>query len=273
MKKITKLLLIIICSILFVPHSFAQETQKEKLNFLFVGVDAGYEEDRLEEMDGRLADAIMVLTIDPDANTLTISTIPRDSVIDIAGYGQNKINSSYSFGGKDLTIETVESLLGIQFDNYVFSNMSGFVDIINKLGGVTVIPPMSFNWWEKYFFEEKVEQHLDGDHALAYARERYTTGSDYARQGRMREMMTRLIKDLIEKGEIESYREIFENRYQYILTDFEFDQIVDLYQKFGNKELEIHEFQLNGTSRLDDELGAVEEIVPGSLEELHKIVQ
>lgn len=249
------------------------QAQEDKINVLLLGTDAGYEADRNEALTGSRTDAIMILTLDPNENKLSVSTIPRDSLVDIPGHGQDKVNHAFAYGGLDLTLETLENWLGIEFDHYVVSNMPGFVNIIDQLGGVSVIPPTTFNWWETYFFEKDVPQDLDGDHALAYARERFTSGGDYARQARMREMMIVIINRLISEGSIEQYRDLFENRYEYILTDVTFDEIVDYYEQYANLDLFIEEFQLSGEGMDDPDLGYIDITDAQSFEELLAIIQ
>lgn len=249
----------------------AQESQK--YNLLLLGVDAGYEADREEKLEGSRSDAIMILTFDEAANSLTISTIPRDSLADIPGHGVDKVNHAFAFGGVDLTLQTLEQWLGVQFDGYVVSNMPGYIKIIDFLEGIDVVPPTTFNWADQFFFVKDVPQHIDGLHALGYARERFTSGGDYARQARMREMVTVILQRLLKEGSIDQYREAFEKRYEYIQTSMTFDDFVALYAKYANPELKITEFQLTGRGYTDDTLGYVDETDPASLEELLNILK
>lgn len=271
MLKWFSLVLLVVFSMSNLRTVSAQEAAK--INILLLGVDAGYEVDRVEDITGSRSDAIMIATIDPNLNTLTLSSIPRDSLVDIPGHGAEKVTHAFAYGGKDLAITTLEQWLGVDFDYYVISNMPGFVKIIDQFGGVDVVPPATFNWWEKFYFEKDVPQHLDGDHALAYARERMTSGGDYARQARMREMMTVIIKKLIADGSIENYRSMFEERYQYILTDFTFDSLTEVYTNYMNAETVINEFQLSGQGYNDTTLGYVDETNPASFEELMMIIK
>ncbi|MHA3225986.1 LCP family protein [Globicatella sulfidifaciens] len=270
MKKIMTWLSVLSFFLVNITGVRAQEITT-KQNYLFLGVDSGA--GRPESMNGYLSDAIMIVTVDPATNTVTLTGMPRDGYAEIPGYGGNKVNSAFAYGGKELMIQTVESMIGVTFDRYVVANMSGFVDIVDALGGVTVIPPMSFDFFGNYFFEGDVEQKLDGVHALAYARERYQTGSDYSRQGRQREMIKNMINALLQVDDIESYRAVFDNRGAMIETDFTFDEIKALHAQFKGKEITLNEHQLQGVSEVDDVLGWLEIITPESLAELQSIVQ
>lgn len=118
----------------------------------------------------------MVATFNPSDQTMKLLSIPRDTRVKIGDLGyKDKINHSYSEGGKELTIETVEGFLDIPIDYFVTVNFDGFISIVDLLGGVTVDVPFDFNdinaKWERFYFTEG-EMELDGEEALVYARMR-----------------------------------------------------------------------------------------------------
>lgn len=269
-KKLTKVVLVLL-ALVFVSHASLSHAQAaEKLNFLLVGTDSGY--GRGDSLQASRSDALMIATMDPDTNTLTLSTIPRDTLVDIPGYGGDKVNHAFAFGGIDLTQAALEGWLGIEFDHYVATNMTGYIEIIDALNGLKVLPPATFSI-SGHDFVEGVEQDLNGDQALGYARERYTSGGDYARQARMREMVRVAIEKVIAQGDIEQYRSIFENRADYLITSLTFDEIVALYEQYGHEDLMIEEFQLTGSGYTDDVLGYIDVTDPASLEALLEIVR
>jgi len=65
-------------------------------------------------------------------------SIPRDTVVDIPGHGQSKINAAYAIGGPELMINTVKNYLGIEINHLIEVNLNNFPDLIDALGGVTV---------------------------------------------------------------------------------------------------------------------------------------
>jgi LCP family protein required for cell wall assembly len=81
------------------------------------------------------SDTIMLLRIGGGANA-TLS-IPRDTVVDIPGFGQNKINAAYAIGGPALAIKTVESFTGVDVNHLVEVNFENFPQLIDALGGIT----------------------------------------------------------------------------------------------------------------------------------------
>src|SRR5262249_33127789 len=112
-------------------------------------------------------------------------SIPRDLRVEIPGYGTDKINAAYAAGGPPLTIRTVRQLLGpnVPINHVMVVGFAGFRDLIDSLGGVTIDNPTkivsnSFDGHPWRFARGTL--HLDGRHALAYARVRENTldGSD-----------------------------------------------------------------------------------------------
>jgi LCP family protein required for cell wall assembly len=81
------------------------------------------------------SDSILLMRVGGGANA-TLS-IPRDTVVDIPGHGQNKINAAYALGGPSLAIQTVEAYLGIEVNHLVEVNFDNFPQLIDSLGGVT----------------------------------------------------------------------------------------------------------------------------------------
>jgi LCP family protein required for cell wall assembly len=81
------------------------------------------------------SDSILLLRVGGGANAQL--SILRDTVVDIPGHGQNKINAAYALGGPSLAIETVESYLGVDVNHLVEVNFENFPDLVDSLGGIT----------------------------------------------------------------------------------------------------------------------------------------
>jgi LCP family protein required for cell wall assembly len=80
------------------------------------------------------SDSIMLLRVGGGANAQL--SILRDTVVDIPGHGQNKINAAYAFGGPELAIQTVEEYLGVDINHLVEVNFENFPALIDSLGGI-----------------------------------------------------------------------------------------------------------------------------------------
>ncbi|MDA0182721.1 LCP family protein [Solirubrobacter phytolaccae] len=123
------------------------------------------------------SDSILLLRIGGGHNA-TLS-IPRDTVVEIPGHGQNKINAAYAIGGPALAIRTVESFLGIQVNHLIEVNFENFPQLIDALGGVTyrggcVVSRINGGFKNGGFTLrlKAGEQEINGKQALALARTR-----------------------------------------------------------------------------------------------------
>jgi LCP family protein required for cell wall assembly len=104
----------------------------ERINVLVIGSD-----NRPGETKAR-SDVLMVASFDQKTGRVAVVSIPRDTRVQIPGYGYNKVNAAYAFGGAKLSRQVVESLLGVEIPYYVATDFNGFKDIIDTLGGVTI---------------------------------------------------------------------------------------------------------------------------------------
>ena len=128
-------------------------------------------------------------------------SIPRDTTVDIPGFGRNKINAAYALGGPALAVETVEQYLGIEVNHLVEVNFENFPDFIDALGGIDVrtgCVVSRINGGFKnggYTLRLKPgENHLDGRAALALARTRKNeckpTENDLTRARRQQKILS-----------------------------------------------------------------------------------
>jgi LCP family protein required for cell wall assembly len=126
-----------------------------------------------EEITGQRADSIHLLAINPAKGKGTIVGFPRDSWVEIPGYGTNKINAAMTAGGPQLVVETVESLMGVTIDYWALTWFEGFQAMVNDVDGLTVDVP--FDVYDHYAHAQidAGKQVLSGRDALAFARARH----------------------------------------------------------------------------------------------------
>ena len=123
-------------------------------------------------------------------------SIPRDSYVKIPGYGYNKINAAYSFGGPKLMAETVQDATGLYINHYMGIGFGGFVNVVNAVGGVRMCLPSGLHDVASGVDLHKGCQVLSGGEALAYVRDRHS----FATQDLQREQDQRLfLKVLLAK--------------------------------------------------------------------------
>ncbi len=138
---------------------------------------------------GRRTDTIMLLYVPNDGRTALIS-VPRDSVVDIPGRGENRVNAAYAFGGAALLVETLESNTGVAIDDYVEIGFGGFASIVDALGGVEMCLDGPIQDDNAHLDLPAGCHTLDGPNALGFARARdFDPTADLGRVERQRELI------------------------------------------------------------------------------------
>jgi LCP family protein required for cell wall assembly len=124
--------------------------------------------------------------------------VPRDTLVEIPGLGQDKINAAFANGGPELTVETLEDFTGLPIGNYVVLNFGGVEEIVEALGGITlnVEEPIETEQDDEYFFIPAGARELTGDEALAYVRYRGGPTADIGRIGRQQRFLRALADEL-----------------------------------------------------------------------------
>ena len=132
-------------------------------------------------------DTMMIIHIPADGSRATLISLPRDSYVDIAGYGKNKLNSAYPAAytaakgslndkrqaGANLLVRTVQSLTGLRIDHYAQVDLLGFYRISNALGGVEVNMCTAVSEQKSGIHLHKGVNVIEGVQALAFVRQRY----------------------------------------------------------------------------------------------------
>ena len=165
-----------------------EKSAKGAVNILLLGSDSGGGSGSTENLKGvpnsGRSDTIMLVHIPDDRKGAYVTSIMRDTWVPIPGEGTHKINSAFSYGGVPKAVETIESLLDTRIDHVASVDMEGFKGLTDALGGVDVNVPIAFstnNGKKDYHFDAGT-QHLDGDNALAFVRERKSfKDGDYQR--------------------------------------------------------------------------------------------
>lgn len=125
---------------------------------------------------GERTDTIMLLHVGGGPSLLM--SIPRDSIVDIPGRGESKINAAYAYGGPELLVSTIEENTGIRVDDYVEIGLGGLVNLVDAVGGVEICPKERLRDRDSGLNVKAGCQEADGVTALAYSRNRhaYSTG-------------------------------------------------------------------------------------------------
>jgi polyisoprenyl-teichoic acid--peptidoglycan teichoic acid transferase len=165
----------------------------------------------------RLADSIMVIRTDPDRNTISYLSIPRDLQVEIPGHGHDKINTALPLGGTQLMIRTVREAFGFELNHVIQLDMTSFKDVIDALGGIEVdvrSPAVTKHEcpypsaercrrWGGWRFG-RGRQHMDGKRARIYARirnnELNSSEGDLNRTGRQQQVLQATLGEMVGVG-------------------------------------------------------------------------
>lgn len=226
-------------------------------NILLVGTDGEYVE------KWNRSDSMMVVTIDSKNKDIRISSIARDTYVDIPGYSTEKLTHAYAYEGIDLLREVFKVNFNLDIDKYIAVNFVSFMDIMDELGGVEVnVEEKDIKEINKYidacygYYKNKDEkdkeyitksgvQRLNGYQALAFSRIRYTD-SAFARDNRHREVAESVYKEFAQKG-VETYKkcaEIILNNTKTNISPMEMMNLAYTVLKINDKDIDQFQFPL-----------------------------
>lgn len=218
--------------------------QSEKIegitNILLVGIDG-------ESMErGNRSDAMIILTIDSKNNDIRLTSLARDTYVDIPGYSTEKLTHAYAYNGPSLLLQTIKNNFGISIDKYAAVSFSSFEKIIDGIGGVQVdvtepevsqIPGIS----------NQGSQTLTGQQALAYSRIRYID-SAYQRDSRQRTVLQAAYSKLSNISTT-NLLDIANTLFRYTKTNMTPMEIISIATeavKINDKDFDEMEFPLEG---------------------------
>jgi polyisoprenyl-teichoic acid--peptidoglycan teichoic acid transferase len=129
-----------------------------------------------------LADSIHLITANQREGGATVLGFPRDSYVDIPGFGQGRINEALFDGGPELVVRTVEELTGIPIDGYLLTSFEGLPRMVKEIGGLEVDVPYPMNDDASGAVFDAGPQVLEGREVLAFSRNRKNTpNGDFSR--------------------------------------------------------------------------------------------
>ena len=222
----------------------------EPFTVLLMGVDSDAEGIANGSFNG---DSLMVITFNPKTLSTTILSIPRDSYVPIAcfsGQRKNKITHA-AWKGETCMMDTIENFLDIKIDYYVKINFTGVVQLVDTLGGVEIDVPYNLceqnskrQWGSNTIYIEKGLQTLNGEQALAYARNRHPnpsmcsskwtnyTSNDFIRGEHQQEVVTALLNKFKDVKDLDTVYKLLDTISNNMVTNMSTDQILSLYNVF-----------------------------------------
>jgi LCP family protein required for cell wall assembly len=206
----------------------------EPENILILGSDKRAGEEFEEEEHGR-SDTTILLRLDPETNTISVMSIPRDLQVEIPGFGTEKFNAAYSYGGPKLALQVVKELTGLRINHVVNVDFLGFVRAVDAIGCVYTDVDRRYYHSNaglpasEQYSEINIQpgyQKLCGVKALQYVRYRHTD-TDIVRSARQQAFIS-------------------DARQRVSLQDLVFDQsgLIDIFTKYTTSDINSKETML-----------------------------
>jgi polyisoprenyl-teichoic acid--peptidoglycan teichoic acid transferase len=173
----------------------------KNMNVLVMGLDTAYDKTRHVALsDVGHTDTMILVNINTNSFKVNMLSIPRDTLVEIPGYGWQKINAAYFLGGPALAKETVEKFLGVPVNHYVTMNPRGLINLIDLMGGVRVYVDKDMyyvdNWGGLKINLKKGWQTLNGDMVNGFIRFRQDPLGDVSRVQRQQEFLQTVLRRL-----------------------------------------------------------------------------
>ena len=197
------------------------------------------------------SDTMIMMSIDNRHKKLKLTSFQRDTYVYIPGYGYNKINASYTYGGAKLAIQTIEANFGIKIDRYAVVDFDSFIKIIDTLGGIDMeltqdeIDYINYQMYKNgqsdewsTITDQPGTVHLTGLEALWYARNRGLSvgedgneigidGDDWDRTSRQRKLLETVFESM-KNASLTQIVSIVSSIGPLVTTNFKKDEITAL---------------------------------------------
>ncbi len=197
------------------------EKPTSAVNYLIVGSDSREGLTREEQRRlrtgstkvaaGKRSDTILLVHISKNRDRASIISIPRDSYALIPSWTDSsgnvrsetysKINSAFAWGDAPLLIKTFESMSNVRIDHYIEVDFTGFVRIVDALGGVEICTPRAISDSKSHLNLEAGRHQLDGIDSLKYVRARSFDGTaDLGRMKRQQQFVSTILREVTSAG-------------------------------------------------------------------------
>lgn len=273
--KFTKVVIILLALLIAIPV-FTFYSFYNKLNTTSANVEDAYES-KYEKVDGitnilllgtdgrekELAyrsDCMMIATIDSNNKNIKLTSLARDTYVDIPGKGKGKLNAAYFWGKEKLLFQTIEENFEIKLDKFIQVDFDNLMNIVFILGGVEVdikeheidsineMIPGSYgqctysNKGDMKLLSSPGKQIINGYQAIAYTRIRKVDSAIY-RDERQREVMLSVINTMKEK-DFSEYPHLLNTLLPYVSTNLTPQDIINLaFTAYNFKPLTIKQGQ------------------------------
>lgn len=229
------------------------EAKSKPFTVLLLGVDT-------KNLKGR-SDTIILATVNPGTNKISLLSIPRDTRVKIHGKGYEKIAHANAYS-LNTAIYTVEDLLKVKVDYYANINLNGFTDLVDAIGGlnIDVEKNISFNdrLTNQTFKLNAGQQKLNGIQTLNYARFRSDGEGDFGRIRRQQQVLSEIANQTTDVRNLKSITKIVSALGNNIKTDIDFTKTLKTIVSFSDLNgNDIEKIELKATSQMMEGLSYV----------------
>ena len=211
----------------------------EPFYMMLIGSDVRENSDE----EGARSDTNILVRVDPTTNKVTMVSIPRDTMIDIDGYGTNKFNAAYNYGGAAAVIREGTQLTGINCSHYAEVNFDALINLVDTVGGIDVmvderIDDTDADYWEdsagyQHIVIEAGQQHLNGHQALVFARSRAYVDGDFTRTSNQRKVIEAIANKVLSLS-VTEMPSVVQAAVKCVTTDMKAEEILSLANQFKN---------------------------------------
>lgn len=238
-------------------------------NILLFGID------KASDLGKSRSDSIMIASLDKKHSKIKLTSIMRDTYVDIPGYGMDKINHAFAFGGEELAIQTVNQNFDMNIRDFATVDFEGLEEIIDSLGGIEI--DIKENEVKYVAGSIAGSQTLDGKQALDYSRIRKTGNGDFERTQRQRLVLEEILKKVLDTG-IASYPKILNKTLPFVETSLSKNEMLKLGSFTMASDIkDIEQFRIPVDGKAYDQIiDGIYYLVPNTLEDniglLHEFI-
>lgn len=236
------------------------DSPSDPFYMLLIGVDKSEYRDSSGEYGGSYrTDSMMLARIDPKEKAVTLISVPRDTQVELAGHGTQKINAAYAFGGPSLAVKTVSELAGVPINHYAEIDFDGFQAVVDALGGIEVDVPMEINDDMAGGHVDAGQQTLNGEQALILCRSRHNYddigNGDAIRAANQRLVLSAIMKKVM-TSDVATITNTVSTLAEYVTTDYSVAGIVGLAQSMIGMDVDnnVYTAQVPTTSTYENDL-------------------
>lgn len=207
-----------------------RDPSTEALTILVMGVDArpGAQIDIAVRPD-----ALMVLRLDPATQSCRVLAIPRDTLVNLPGYGQTKVNHALMVGGIPYQRLVVEQFLGISVDRYALIDFLGFKSMVDAVGGVPITVPSEIKEGNVVLISAGPTT-FDGSEALIYARYRGGADIDVGRVRRQQQLIRSLAVVASSRDVVRDINDLLPAVEDHVRTDLSPAELAELGKQYAS---------------------------------------